>query len=72
MLNVIYWVHASWQEVETTTIQRCFARCGFDPVTWAETSVAERELESDNDADDSEDGVPLQVLKLSKALFVRV
>ena len=69
VLNVIYWVHASWQEVETTTIQRCFARCGFDPVSWAEKSVAECELEFDNDADDSEDDVPLQVLKLSKELF---
>ena len=41
----------------------------FDPVKWAETSVAESELESDNDADDSEDVVPLKVLKLSKELF---
>ena len=69
VLNVIYWVHASWQEVKTTTIQRCIARYGFDPVKWAETTVAESELEYDNDADDSEDVVPLQVLKLSKELF---
>jgi hypothetical protein len=29
ILQAIYWINRSWQEVETSTIQKCFAKCGF-------------------------------------------
>ena len=56
VLESIYWIDRSWKEVESSTVQKCFARCGFSAVEIM-------------DEDDGLDDVPLSVLKLSKEVF---
>ncbi|XP_060573116.1 tigger transposable element-derived protein 6-like [Ruditapes philippinarum] len=58
ILDAIYWINGSWKEVEASTIQKCFAKCGFTQFN---------QVCSDNDDDDDE--VPLAVLRLSNELF---
>lgn len=48
VLDAIHWVAMSWQAVTESTIQKCFANCGF--VTSAPTTVsADPEVEPDSD-----------------------
>lgn len=63
ILQAIYWIHRSWQEVETTTIQKCFAKCGFQ-------DLASQHLSDDSDSDyDQDDNVPLKVVSMARQLF---
>ena len=32
-LNAIMWLKCAWDSVKPTTIQKCFARCGFNKAT---------------------------------------
>lgn len=53
ILDAIYWINNSWNEVESSTISKCFVRCGFElPST-------------DESSSDSDDDLPLSALKLS-------
>lgn len=61
VLKTIFWVSSSWNEVDPSTIQKCFARCGFD---FQATSVNE----GDND-DDEDDDIPLSIVRMSNELF---
>lgn len=60
------WISGSWKEVEASTIQKCFSKCGFS----GNLSVCNHDKtvtsESEND---NEDEVPLAVLRMSKELF---
>ncbi|XP_062609218.1 tigger transposable element-derived protein 4-like [Saccostrea cucullata] len=58
ILDAIYWVHSAWEEVQTSTIQKCFSKAGF---------LCEN-IDSDDDFDDDDD-VPLSVLKLAHEVF---
>ena len=62
ILDAIYWVARAWEEVEASTIQRCFARCGFS----LETSTQNQAPDS---SEIDEDDIPLAVLRMSKELF---
>ncbi|XP_041378800.1 tigger transposable element-derived protein 4-like [Gigantopelta aegis] len=63
VLQAIYWIHSSWKEVESSTIKKCFERCGFQ-------SVEENTSNRDNsDEDDDDDDVPLSIIAKSKELF---
>ena len=59
LLQAISWVSASWDEVEPTTISRCFDRCGF---TFASSPAPA-------DLDEAEDDYPLSVQRLAQELF---
>jgi len=68
ILNAIYWLNNSWQEVEETTIQKCFKKAGFNlsvPEETSDTQVVPNEVTSI----DADDDIPLAVLKLSYDLF---
>ena len=61
VLDAIYWVKNSWNEIEQKTITKCFNKCGF-----IESSSANSESTDD---DDSLDDLPLSVFKLTKDIF---
>lgn len=65
ILDAIYWINGSWKQVEPSTIQKCFAKCGFP------FAVSEQcdKVVSDSDCDDDDDEIPLQTLRLSHELF---
>ena len=66
ILDAIYWINGSWKEIEPSTIQRCFKKCGLS----ADLFVSGNGLVSDSgQCDVDEDEVPLSVLKMSKELF---
>ena len=70
ILDTIYWIHQSWNEVEASTIQKCFAKVGFTSASDKEViNEAEVEHSGDDEEDDDDDDIPLAVLKLSKELF---
>ena len=47
VLDAIMWINKSWNDIQCSTIQKCFAHCGFTP-------------HSDTDGDDDpDDGIPL-------------
>lgn len=62
VLDAIYWIHASWKEVESSTIQNCFLKCGFN------VDLLGVDNNSDSEWDD-DDEVPLAMLRLSRDLF---
>ena len=61
ILRAIFWINKSWNEVEITTIFKCFHRCGFN--------FHDSESVSEEDNFDEDDEVPLSVLKLSRDVF---
>ncbi len=61
ILQAIFWVSAAWDEVQDSTIQKCFAHGGF---VHKDISV-----DDESSAETVEDNVPLKVLQLSKDLF---
>lgn len=68
LLDAIYWIDKSWKEVETSTIVKCYKKCGFvdmqnDYLPTTEVNV------NDGGDDDDDDDVPLAVLQLSRELF---
>ncbi|XP_045178721.2 tigger transposable element-derived protein 4-like [Mercenaria mercenaria] len=67
ILDAIYWINGSWKEVTPTTIQKCFAKCGFDQIS--ESDLVVNECDSDDDSDDDDVEVPLAVLRMSHELF---
>jgi hypothetical protein len=76
VLQAIYWINSSWQEVATDTIQKCFAKCGFTDCSVSGSGNSESEPSasavSDSDSDpelELDDNCPLAVLKLSAELF---
>ena len=56
LLDAIYWVNASWEEVEASTIEKCFAKCGFGSG-------------SDSDSEQAQEEVPLSLVAMSLQLF---
>ena len=60
VLEAIYWINRSWREVEASTIEKCFRRCGFQSTPVGPVVV---------DEDDILDDIPLSVLKLSNDVF---
>ena len=60
VLDTIFWVDRAWQEVETSTIQKCFAKSGFQQLT---TTHEDADIVYD------EDDLPLAFLRMSKELF---
>lgn len=73
VLDAVYWVASSWKEVEASTIQKCFAKCGF--VEHTSTSAAETpaaaacdDKEQHND-DDEADDYPIAVHIMARKLF---
>ena len=74
ILDAIYWINGSWKDIEVSTIQKCFARCGFAmtmfPSDCPVVSASEKTDDKiDEDSDIDEDDVPLAVLKMSNELF---
>ena len=61
VLDAIYWVKSSWDEVEPSTIVKCFKKCGFD----FDTSV---NVDTSVDSDIDEDS-PLRLVSLANELF---
>jgi hypothetical protein len=58
VLDAIYWTSNSWNDLDNSTIQKCFKRCGF---------IHQENVEkyTDNESDD----VPLIVLQMANDLF---
>ena len=58
VLDTIYWISNSWNDLDNSTIQKCFKRCGF---------IHQENVEkyTDNESDD----VPLIVLQMANDLF---
>lgn len=65
ILDAIYWINGSWKEVNPTTIQKCFAKCGFKQISDSDVVISE----CDSDDNDDDDEVPLAVLRMSHDLF---
>jgi hypothetical protein len=59
VLDAIYWISNSWNDLDNSTIQKCFKRCGFIHQENVENNT-------DNESDDDEsDDVPLIVLQMA-------
>ena len=56
ILQAIYWVNNAWKHVEASTIQKCFAKCGFKDSEVAISAASDVDL-------------PLVILAKSKQLF---
>uniref|UniRef100_A0A8W8I2G5 HTH CENPB-type domain-containing protein n=1 Tax=Magallana gigas TaxID=29159 RepID=A0A8W8I2G5_MAGGI len=70
LLDAIYWIDRSWKEVETSTIVKCFKRCGFVDMQNENLPTTEVDVNDGGDDDeDEDDDVPLAVLQLSRELF---
>ena len=61
ILDAIYWIAKSWDEVEPSTIQKCFLRCGFQ--------LCNVDSIVDDSCDDYDDNVPLSMIRLAWDLF---
>ena len=61
VLDAIYWVKSSWDEVEPSTIVKCFKKCNFD----FDTSV---NVDTSVDSDIDEE-IPLRLVSLANELF---
>ncbi|XP_052696591.1 tigger transposable element-derived protein 4-like [Crassostrea angulata] len=70
LLDAIYWIDRSWKEVETSTIVKCFKRCGFVDMQNENLPTTEVDVNDGGDDDeDEDDDVPLAVLQLPRELF---
>jgi hypothetical protein len=55
ILDAIFWISRSWDEIEITTIEKCFAKAGFKVDSDMILTDDEGNInESDNDDDDDE------------------
>lgn len=67
----IYWIKNSWAEVDVSTIQKCFAKCGFGiSEDMNENSDHCHSDNVDDDENDEDDDLPLAAMKLARELFV--
>lgn len=57
ILQAIYWINHSWQEVETSTIQKCFAKCGF--TDFSRDDSAFNQINDMSDSEEEDDDIPL-------------
>ena len=64
ILQAIYWINRSWQEVETSTIQKCFAKCGFRDFSRDESAFNDM-----SDSEEEDDDIPLKFISLARELF---
>ena len=62
ILRAIFWINKSWNEVDTTTITKCFYNSSFD-------FFKSNFLISDEADPDEDDEVPLAALKLAHDIF---
>lgn len=62
ILDAIYWISGSWNEVECSTITKCFSNCGFQSASTDTSS-------GDNDDDNDADNYPLALQSLTRQLF---
>jgi hypothetical protein len=68
ILDAIFWISRSWDEIEITTIEKCFAKAGFKVDSDMILTDDEGNInESDNDDDD--DDIPLRIVQMSRDLF---
>ena len=58
VLDAIYWTSNSWNDLDNSTIQKCFKQCGF---------IHQENVE--NNTDNESDDVPLIVLQMANDLF---
>lgn len=63
ILDAIYRINGAWKEIETSTIQMCFAKCGLSD------DVFDVNAQSVECSDDENDDIPLAVLRMSLDLF---
>ncbi|KAG1681435.1 Tigger transposable element-derived protein 4 [Nymphon striatum] len=71
ILDAIYWLKNSWTEVEESTIQKCFSRCGFGIDDQELGDELQRDMNTgvcESNVDD-DDNIPLAAVKLSLDLF---
>ena len=77
VLDAIYWINSSWNEVDDTTIIKCFNKAGFSDNIFSDsecdpcvsTAPTTPDCDTNDDDDDDDDDLPLAVLKLSKEIF---
>ncbi|KAK3104668.1 hypothetical protein FSP39_007460 [Pinctada imbricata] len=71
VLDAIYWMNAAWNEVQTSTIEKCFSRCGFVKQGKSEEDCQEMGMldTKDDEDDDDDDDIPLAALKKTKDIF---
>ena len=62
VLDAIYWVKNSWDEVESSTIVKCFAKCGFK---FSDSENVDSEVETP----DIDEDIPLRLVSLANELF---
>ena len=67
ILQAIYWINRSWQEVETSTIQKCFAKCGF--TDFSRDDSAFNQINDMSDSEEEDDDIPLKFISLARKLF---
>ena len=67
ILQAIYWINRSWQEVETSTIQKCFAKCGF--TDFSHDDSAFNQINDMSDSEEEDDDIPLKFISLARKLF---
>ena len=62
VLDAIYWLKSSWDEVESSTIERCFQKCGF--------KLSDNEdVELSDETSDINEDIPLRLVGLAHELF---
>ena len=66
VLDAIYWIKSSWDEVESSTIVNCFEKCGFKFGESVQDGVSE--LSDETDSDINED-IPPRLVGLAHELF---
>ena len=64
ILQAIYWINRPLQEVETSTIQKCFAKCGFRDFSRDESAFNDM-----SDSEEEDDDIPLKFISLARELF---
>jgi len=72
VLDAIYWISSAWDEVDESTILKCFQRCGFNlPSENNINSVNEDDDENhiNEHDDDQDDDIPLAAIKFSREIF---
>ena len=70
ILDAIYWVNQTWNEVQPSTIQKCFNKVGFvGDATCTEEEEEDATCTEEEEEEHDDDDVPLAILKLSNDLF---